>query len=105
MLREVLSGRLSSGDFYTFPLLTAGNYALTATKNGFGEFMKKGLTLNVGNQKSLQVRVGNVNEFRGSVFNYFRNETLDANDWFENEAGRNRRPLRQNNLGGSFGGK
>lgn len=97
----------SSGDFYTFPLLTAGNYALTATKNGFGEFTKKDLTLNVGDQKSLQVQmcVGNVNEFRGSVFNYFRNEAIDANDWFENKAGKNRRPLRQNNSGGSFGGK
>ncbi len=57
-----------------------------------------------GGQISLVTRSGS-NTYNGSLFNYFRNEALDANDWFENRAGRNRRPLRQNNFGGTFGGK
>src|SRR5215510_13647322 len=48
------------------------------------------------------------NEFRGSLFEFFRNEALNANDFFYN---RDRRPgspdkqiLRQNQFGGSLGG-
>lgn len=57
-----------------------------------------------GGQISLVTRSGS-NTFDGSLFNYFRNEALDANDWFENRAGRGRRALRQNNYGGTFGGR
>ncbi|NJM52354.1 MAG: Plug domain-containing protein [Blastocatellia bacterium] len=57
-----------------------------------------------GGQISLVTRSGS-NSYNGSLFNYFRNEALDANDWFENRAGRNRRALRQNNYGGTFGGR
>jgi hypothetical protein len=51
---------------------------------------------------------GGSNEFHGSVFEFFRNEALNANDFFYN---RDRRPdsrpkqiLRQNQFGGSIGG-
>lgn len=57
-----------------------------------------------GGQISLVTRSG-ANRFNGSLFNYFRNEALDANDWFENRANRPRRALRQNNFGGTFGGR
>ncbi|MBK8149176.1 MAG: carboxypeptidase regulatory-like domain-containing protein [Acidobacteria bacterium] len=57
-----------------------------------------------GGQISLVTRSG-ANNYTGSLFNYFRNEKLDANDWFENKAGRDRRALRQNNYGGTFGGR
>lgn len=57
-----------------------------------------------GGQISLVTRSG-TNAYNGSLFNYFRNEVLDANDWFENKAGRPRRALRQNNYGGTFGGR
>lgn len=57
-----------------------------------------------GGQISLVTRSGS-NAYNGSLFNYFRNEALDANDWFENRAGRGRRALRQNNYGGTFGGR
>lgn len=57
-----------------------------------------------GGQVSLVTRSG-ANTYNGSLFNYFRNESLDANDWFENRAGRPRRALRQNNFGGTFGGR
>ncbi len=56
-----------------------------------------------GGQVSLITRSG-TNEFRGTLFEYFRNDALDANDWFANSRGLKRPPLRQNNFGGVFGG-
>src|SRR5262249_34878212 len=35
---------------------------------------------------------------------YFRNDVLDANDWFANRAGKDRAPERHNDFGGSLGG-
>ncbi len=56
-----------------------------------------------GAQISIVTRAG-TNRFTGTLYNYLRNETLDANDWFDNRDGRPRRKLRQNNFGGVFGG-
>jgi hypothetical protein len=44
------------------------------------------------------------NQLHGSFFNYFRNEALDANDWFANQGGQPRGPFRLNDFGGTFGG-
>jgi carboxypeptidase family protein/TonB-dependent receptor-like protein len=44
------------------------------------------------------------NQFHGSLYDYFRNEALDANDWFSNAAGLPRSARRQNDFGGVFGG-
>ncbi len=48
------------------------------------------------------------NEFHGSLFEFFRNEALNANDFFYNRDRRADAPkkqiLRQNQFGGSFGG-
>ena len=44
------------------------------------------------------------NQFRGSVFEFLRNDKLDANGFFPNRAGASRRALRQNIFGGTFGG-
>lgn len=56
-----------------------------------------------GGQISIITRSGN-NQFTGTVFEYFRNEALDANDWFANSRRLKRPPLRQNNFGGVLGG-
>lgn len=56
-----------------------------------------------GGQVSLITRSG-TNAFHGSVFEYFRNEKLDANDWFANSIGSKRAALRHNQFGGVFGG-
>jgi hypothetical protein len=56
-----------------------------------------------GGQISLITRSG-TNEFHGSLFEYFRNDVLDANDWFNNRSGLEKAPLRQNQFGGVFGG-
>ena len=44
------------------------------------------------------------NQFHGNLFEFFRNEDLNANSFFFNEAGVPRGILRQNQFGGTFGG-
>lgn len=43
-------------------------------------------------------------QLHGSVYEFFRNDKLDANDTFNNRAGLERGKLRQNQFGGSIGG-
>ena len=47
---------------------------------------------------------GGTNEFHGSLYEFFRNQHLDANNFFNNLAGINKRPLKQNQFGASIGG-
>jgi len=47
---------------------------------------------------------GGGNAFHGTVFEFFRNEALNANDFFFNRAGRKRGVLRQNQFGFTLGG-
>jgi len=47
---------------------------------------------------------GGTNEFRGSAYEFLRNDKLDANNFFGNLAGLKRRPLKQNQFGASVGG-
>jgi hypothetical protein len=59
-----------------------------------------------GGQISILTRSG-TNQFHGTVFDYFRNDVLDASDWFNGY--KNNPPLpkseeRQNDFGGTFGG-
>jgi hypothetical protein len=44
------------------------------------------------------------NTFHGTAFEYFRNDKLDANNWFANANGLERPDLRQNDFGGVLGG-
>ena len=56
-----------------------------------------------GAQISIATRSG-TNQFHGTLFDYFRNDVLDANDWFFNARGSAKTPLRQNDFGGVIGG-
>ncbi len=56
-----------------------------------------------GAQISIVTRSG-TNEFHGNLFDYFRNDVLDANDWFANQAGLPKASTRQNDFGGTLGG-
>ena len=56
-----------------------------------------------GAQISLNSRSG-TNEFHGSLLYRFRNQTLDANDWFANAHGDLRAPLQLHNFGVTLGG-
>ncbi|MDE0658288.1 MAG: carboxypeptidase regulatory-like domain-containing protein [Gammaproteobacteria bacterium] len=56
-----------------------------------------------GGQISIATRSGG-NRFHGALFEYLRNEKLDANDWFANSRGLDREALRSNQFGGVLGG-
>ena len=56
-----------------------------------------------GGQIAIVTRSG-TNNLRGTAFDYFRNDALDATDWFANSKGLRKPPLRQNDFGGVTGG-
>ena len=56
-----------------------------------------------GAQVVLVTRSG-TNQFHGTLFEYFRNDALDAKDWFDNAFNRPKPPLRHNQFGGTFSG-
>ena len=56
-----------------------------------------------GAQISVVTKSG-TNAFHGTAFEYFRNDKLDANDWFANAKRLARPELRQNDFGGVLGG-
>jgi len=59
-----------------------------------------------GGQFSFQTRSG-TNQYHGTAFDYFRNDALDANDWFNgytNSPAIPKQALRQNDFGGALGG-
>jgi hypothetical protein len=60
---------------------------------------------NPGGQFSMVTRSG-TNDLHGTVFEYFRNDALDANSWFNKNTSpiTRRPPERQNDFGGTLGG-
>jgi Carboxypeptidase regulatory-like domain/TonB dependent receptor-like, beta-barrel len=56
-----------------------------------------------GGQISIATRSG-TNSFHGTVFDYFRDGSLDANDWFANRSGLPKPDARQNDFGAVLGG-
>ncbi len=50
-----------------------------------------------------QIKSG-TNDFRGNVFEFLRNDKLDANDFFNNKSGAAKRAFRRNIFGSTFGG-
>ncbi|HKC65714.1 MAG TPA: TonB-dependent receptor, partial [Pyrinomonadaceae bacterium] len=56
-----------------------------------------------GAQVSIITRTGG-NYFHATLFDYFRNDALDASDWFANSRGLKQPAIRQNDFGGVLGG-
>jgi hypothetical protein len=44
------------------------------------------------------------NSFHGNLYEFFRNDALNANNWFLNNAGASRPPYKRNQFGGTLGG-
>src|SRR5215510_12564333 len=58
---------------------------------------------NPGGQVNVVTKSGG-NQIHGSVYEFLRNDALDANNFFSNRAGQKRPPFKQNQFGGSVGG-
>jgi hypothetical protein len=56
-----------------------------------------------GGQVAILTRSG-TDQFHGTLFDYFRNDVLDANNWFNDNDGQPKAEDRQNDFGGVFGG-
>ncbi len=52
---------------------------------------------------NLQIKSG-TNNLRGNVFEFLRNDAFDANNFFNNRAGRKKPDYKQNQPGGTLGG-
>jgi hypothetical protein len=86
-----------------------GNIGVRPSMDGVEEFRVQTnlYTAEVGRTAGAVINLvtkSGTNEFHGSLFEFIRNDKLDANDYFANAA---RRPLpkyRQNQFGGSIGG-
>jgi hypothetical protein len=57
-----------------------------------------------GGQIGVKTR-GGTNEFHGAVFENFRNQVMDATDYFVKYLGEKQTPLRMNDFGGTLGGR
>jgi hypothetical protein len=57
----------------------------------------------LGGVVNLQTKSG-TNTYHGSVYEFMRDDSLDANDWFNNKFGRPRPDFRQHQFGATFGG-
>ncbi|MCI0627646.1 MAG: TonB-dependent receptor [Acidobacteria bacterium] len=68
------------------------------TNNFSAEFGRTG-----GAVVNLSIKSG-TNEFHGSVYEFFRNDALDANNFFLNQAGKPKPALRYSQFGASAGG-
>jgi len=57
----------------------------------------------LGGVVNLQIKSG-TNDFHGSAYEFLRNDALDANDFFNNRAGRAKPDLNQHQFGATLGG-
>jgi Carboxypeptidase regulatory-like domain len=57
----------------------------------------------LGGVVNIQIKSG-ANALRGSVFEFHRNDAFDANNFFNNRAGRPKPEFKQNQFGGTLGG-
>jgi hypothetical protein len=104
------TGMLGLGYFGQTPAETAlGTTQSLVSVDGLEEFRVNTSTYSAeygrtpGGQISIQTRSG-TNIWHGSVFDYFRNDALDSNNWFNNAAGLPKAAEKQNDFGGTLGG-
>lgn len=71
------------------------------------DFVNSGYSAQVGHSLGPQMNIvtkGGTNQFHGEVFDFFRNNALDADDYFTNSLTNPTVPLRMNQFGGNLGG-
>jgi Carboxypeptidase regulatory-like domain/TonB dependent receptor len=93
-----LPGMTAFGSLHSLIALDALDEFRVQTSSAIPEFGRL-----PGAQVSLSSRAG-TNEFHVSLLYFFRNELLNANDWFGNAQGESRSPARMSDFGSSVGG-
>jgi hypothetical protein len=71
------------------------------------DFANSGYSADVGHSLGPQMNIitkGGTNQFHGEIFEFFRNDALDALDYFANSLTQPQVPLRMNQFGGNLGG-
>ncbi|HET6890368.1 MAG TPA: TonB-dependent receptor [Pyrinomonadaceae bacterium] len=101
------SGQASAGTVPAFSI--AGGTNNLVSVDALQEFKVQTSTYaaEFGRSPGAQVQIltrSGTTDFHGTLFNYFRNDVLDANDWFGNRNRLAKPPLRQNDFGGVLGG-
>jgi hypothetical protein len=103
----LFEGQTSNGGLPAFSAL--GSTASLVSMDALQEFRIETSTYapefgrESGGQVALVTRSG-TNDFHGTAFEYFRNDHLDASNWFANSTGVAKPTERQNDFGGVFGG-
>jgi Carboxypeptidase regulatory-like domain len=87
-----------SNSLMVFPSIDSIAEFRISTSNYSAEYAKSG-----GAQIEVVTKSG-TKDFHGDLFEYVRNDAFDANDWFLNQAGQPRDPLKRNNYGFTLGG-
>lgn len=88
----------NSGGIIVLPVVDAIQEFKVSTGNFSSEFGRS-----AGGVVNVQTRSG-TNDYHGNLFEFLRNSSLDANDFFNNANRATRPPFRQNQFGGTFGG-
>lgn len=88
---------VNSKSAFTIPMESVAEYRVD-TATYAAEFGRA-----AGGTVNLVTRSG-TNEFHGSLYEYLRNDALNANSWSNNRVGVRRGILRRNEYGGSLGG-
>jgi hypothetical protein len=89
---------LNGTNYVVLPPVDAVQEFKVETSNFSAEFGRSGAAVLNATIKS------GTNEFHGSAWEFFRNDVLDAADFFENANGIKKGELRQNQFGGTLGG-
>jgi hypothetical protein len=87
-----------SNSLMLYPSIDSISEFRISTSNYSAEYGKSG-----GANVEVVTKSG-TNKFHGDFFEFIRNDAFDANDWFLNQAGQPRQPLKRNNYGFTIGG-
>jgi len=87
-----------SNSLMLYPSIDSISEFRISTSNYSAEYGKSG-----GANIEVVTKSG-TNQFHGDAFEFLRNDVFDANDWFLNQAGQPRQPLKRNNFGFTIGG-
>jgi carboxypeptidase family protein len=87
-----------SNSLMIYPSIDSISEFRISTSNYSAEYGKSG-----GANIEVVTKSG-TNKFHGDLFEFVRNDAFDANDWFLNQAGQPRDPLKRNNWGFTLGG-